>query len=69
MAKRVWLFKNRGAVISMKNQDKMYKGLTYGITPDHYVVSRKKVGKENYFFSEKEFMAAVDLMEKRKSEG
>jgi len=52
----------------MKNQDKMYKGITYGITPDQYVVSRQKIGKENYFFSEKEFMAAVDLMEKRKSE-
>lgn len=48
--------------------DKEYNGIPYSITPDQYVVSRQKVGKENYFFSEKEFIAAVDLMEKRKAE-
>ena len=47
--------------------DKEYNGIKYGVTSDSYVVSRQKIGrnKDNYFFSVKEFMAAVDLMIKR----
>lgn len=50
--------------------DKVYKGIKYGITTDAYIVSRQKIGrgKENYFFNEKAFMAAVDLMIKRATE-
>ena len=50
--------------------DKEYNGIKYGITSDSYVVSRQKIGrnKDNYFFNEKAFMAAVDLMLKRAAE-
>jgi hypothetical protein len=53
-----------------KPLEKEYKGIKYGITCDQYVVSRQRIGrnKDNYFFNEKDFMAAVDLMIKRAAE-
>lgn len=50
------------------DNDKEYKGIAYGITSDKYAVLRVKMGKEYYFFSEKELKDAVDLQEKRRAE-
>jgi len=57
----------RYTTIAGRPADKEYKGIKYGITCDHYVVSRQAIGrnKDTYFFNEKDFMTAVDLIIKR----
>lgn len=52
-----------------KPLEKEYKGIKYGITCDDYVVSRQPIGrgKDTYFFNEKDFIATVDLQEKRRA--